>query len=1275
MKRILSTIAVLLIFVIQDWAQSPDKVSFQAVIRNASNELINNASIGMQISIHQGAPDGPIVYQERHTPISNQNGLVSLQIGDGTPLAGSIGDIHWESGIFFLQTETDTEGGTEYTISSTSQLLAVPYAFYATTSGSSLPGPAGPQGQPGAKGEKGDPGPQGLQGEAGPQGLQGEKGDAGPAGMQGLQGDTGPQGAKGDKGDIGAVGPKGDKGDAGPGGAQGLQGDTGPQGAKGDKGDTGAVGPKGDKGDVGPGGAQGLQGDTGPQGAKGDKGDTGAVGPKGDKGDTGPAGVQGLQGDTGPQGAKGDKGDMGPAGAQGLQGDTGPQGAKGDKGDTGAVGPKGDKGDQGDSFWKTNAKGIHYDQGNLGIGTAVPNTRLQVEWGGEQADVLSFVEGGLQRFAIEGHTASTPDRMTFKIRGVQALTLYEGGAVGIGTLIPNSSALLDLSSTSKGLLLPRMTTAQRNNIVSPVQGLLVFDNNTESLWYRNSASWKELGGSSGSGGSFIQDSDGNTKVETERNPNEDKIRFSLGSNESLVLTRSKDSSWTRLYFPNNDGNIAIGENTLLKRGTNENVHNVAIGNDVLSENESGNINLGVGNSVLRHNISGIQNVGLGNGALGSNIDGIQNIAIGFLSSYFNEHGSQNIAIGNEALFYNTTGYGNTAIGWSSSHSNIDGHGNTSVGWQSSLFNKQGHFNTSLGYNSLFSSVSGSLNTAIGYNALALNTNSITSTALGAYAGSSSTGNYNILIGYAAGEDSKGSNNILIGNSSGSNVTDSHRLYIGEGDIPLIYGEFDNRYAKVLGAMAIEPPVPIEGDEGQISSYPLLVKGGKQGIAIQVNETEANSENNFISFWDNTDMRGRIEGQSVSDVVLPGLTSAVSQLFNPPTGKDNGSIDFIDAISSALGNNTGAENKTGTSEMNSATLASSQKYNMVSTNFAPGPNVAVNWEFTVQVILLGIEVVRSAIEVASSVASILDPEDIFVALLGLVVASANLSIYVGFSFANHGVAFQSQAGDYAEFLHKQNIEEVMSYGDIVGVRAGEISKTFDLAEHYMVISAAPAVVGKMPKLENENEYEKVGFMGQVPVKVRGVVHKGDYILPSGDFDGLGIAVASDQMKVNDYKRIVGVAWDESDGKEWIKMINTAVGINQNDLADMMEQMQVVMNKMQLALKQVNPEYEMSLYSIDQNKYAVTDIPLDHTVSSTNKSIASKYFEGKTYSSQEEMLLDVRNALIEVGKIDLSQYPMVDKMLTIPGYASQVDGFYNRALSDLLNLVDYAKVQQH
>lgn len=130
MKNILTFIIAGLI-TSNAFAQSPEKMSYQAVVRDGNNVLVTSSSVGMQISILQGSSSGTPVYVETQFPTTNVNGLVSIKIGEGNLVSGDFSTIDWAKGPYFVKTETDPTGGTSYAITGTSQLLSVPYALHA----------------------------------------------------------------------------------------------------------------------------------------------------------------------------------------------------------------------------------------------------------------------------------------------------------------------------------------------------------------------------------------------------------------------------------------------------------------------------------------------------------------------------------------------------------------------------------------------------------------------------------------------------------------------------------------------------------------------------------------------------------------------------------------------------------------------------------------------------------------------------------------------------------------------------------------------------------------------------------------------------------------------------------------------------------------------------------------------------------------------------------------------------------------------------------------
>ena len=115
------------------WAQAPDKMSYQAVVRDGGGTLITNTTVGVQISILETTVGGTAVYVETHAPSTNDNGLFSIEVGGGTPVTGTFDSIDWANDVHFLKSEIDPAGGSSYTITGTSQLLSVPYALNAQT--------------------------------------------------------------------------------------------------------------------------------------------------------------------------------------------------------------------------------------------------------------------------------------------------------------------------------------------------------------------------------------------------------------------------------------------------------------------------------------------------------------------------------------------------------------------------------------------------------------------------------------------------------------------------------------------------------------------------------------------------------------------------------------------------------------------------------------------------------------------------------------------------------------------------------------------------------------------------------------------------------------------------------------------------------------------------------------------------------------------------------------------------------------------------------------
>ena len=121
---------ILLVLSVNICAQAPQKMSYQAVIRNSNNSLIVSTPIGIKVSVLQGSANGTVTYSETQVQNTNINGLVSLEIGMGTALIGTFASINWANGPYFIQTEVDPNGGVNYSVMGVTELISVPYALY-----------------------------------------------------------------------------------------------------------------------------------------------------------------------------------------------------------------------------------------------------------------------------------------------------------------------------------------------------------------------------------------------------------------------------------------------------------------------------------------------------------------------------------------------------------------------------------------------------------------------------------------------------------------------------------------------------------------------------------------------------------------------------------------------------------------------------------------------------------------------------------------------------------------------------------------------------------------------------------------------------------------------------------------------------------------------------------------------------------------------------------------------------------------------------------------
>jgi len=225
-----------------------------------------------------------------------------------------------------------------------------------------------------------------------------------------------------------------------------------------------------------------------------------------------------------------------------------------------------------------------------------------------------------------------------------SITISTNAQISVNTTgdTANISAMLDVSSTDKGMLIPRMTSAQRAAISTPADGLLVFDTTTDSFWYYNGTAveWQKVGNAVAGATEINELSDG----------------IVVGS--SLFMGNGSGINNNNIY----SDNLGIGPNAL--HLSTSGIWNTAVGSGALEDNTTGHSNTAIGYAVLAGNINGYYNTAIGASSLQNNTTGFSNVSIGYNSSASNNTGNYNIAIGEGANFSNQGGSYNTIIGQS-----------------------------------------------------------------------------------------------------------------------------------------------------------------------------------------------------------------------------------------------------------------------------------------------------------------------------------------------------------------------------------------------------------------------------------------------------------------------------------------------------------------------------------------------------------------------------------------------------------------------------------
>lgn len=788
MQKLITISLVLLLAIAQAFAQAPNGINYQSVVRDANGDILANQSVSLQLSILQGSSTGTLVYQETHSLTTNQYGLVNLEIGSGQVITGTnLAAVDWANGPMFLSIGLDVSGGANYTAMGTTQLLSVPYALYAETVANTDDADADPANEiqnltisndtitlsgggfvvlPASSGSAG---PTGATGATGVAGATGATGSAGPTGLTGSTGATGVGGATGSTGATGAAGTSVNILGSLPG--------TGSLPATGNQGDGYLI-----NGDLyvwdsintnwtNVGNIQGPQGNAGATGATGAIGATGATGLNGIDGATGATGNNGLVGATGATGS------TGTIGATGATGATGSNGIAGTTGATGATGPQGDPATD-DQTLSLSGDTLSIDSGNFVVLPLSVSTGDTI-WGINNDGIYNLNNSNyVNNYAsfVVGFNDTVTGTNSTAFGAFNTITGGNSFATGISNTVSadNAHAFGNSNQTSGSL---STSFGAFNNVSGAAAAAIGYGNYAPSLGevaigVNNVVYTRAASSNSSWNGNDRIFSVGNGNIPT--NTHSNALTILKNGNTGLGITTPSATLHVVGSFKFVDGNQnsgyvltsdtsglaswqplggAFGWTVAGNRVTNSNQREVAIdSNRLLFVNTKGNIflgefagfntpftsnnidnNVGIGANSLYSNTTGYENIAIGINALLNNVNGDNNVAAGSYALENNVSGELNVALSRYALSDNTSGDDNIGIGYSALDDNTNGDQNIGLGRYALSGNTSGNNNIALGYAALGMNRSGSSNVAVGYLADVLDTNLVKATALGARA--------------------------------------------------------------------------------------------------------------------------------------------------------------------------------------------------------------------------------------------------------------------------------------------------------------------------------------------------------------------------------------------------------------------------------------------------------------------------------------------------------------------------------------------------------------
>ncbi len=442
------------------------------------------------------------------------------------------------------------------------------------------------------------------------------------------------------------------------------------------------------------------------------------------------------------------------------------------------------------------------------------------------------------------------------------------------------------------------------------------------------------------------------------------------------------------------------------------------------------------------------------------------------------------------------------------------------------------------------------------------------------------------------------------------------------------GSFSNNL-QVAGAAIMDSLLNVNSSNAFVANFTNT--GNQNGISIRVNNSAPGNANNFVEFRNSSGSAGvvgRIEGENVNEYMN-------NETYKREIDKLEASIlAAVIAEAIAVGSLAVAIYYLG------ATIGSvTGCYGLGVMTCAP----IISF------------IVKAILDVATYTVGVIAATD------AIIVTVLRRSDYIDYKQARVGVTYESGSGDYAEWLPKADPSEVFLPGHIVGMKNGKISKHLVGSDRLMVISTQPIVLGNMPEKDKELNFEKVAFLGQVPVHVLGKVEAGDYIVPSGNNDGLGRAISPADLKTEDYARIVGTAWSPSSNHIY-DLVNVAIGLNGSDInkvvigqKNKIRELKEKFNKRNLIVANLVPGYREAM-SPAQFQIENEVVPVIKPASSgggpaTNMS-SFDFSQFEIKSEQLSDLLDKAEKLAAGKGVDLNSSDLWKRMKSDPQYKTMI-----------------------